>query len=160
MNKRGWGWPSLINQSDIWIDKDKNVWKISEMDRPYAERVYRSLLAPRRATGILNAVSIRAFSCAGPTEGTMAGDLFDRELNVLLEAQDDPIRWMKSTPLVEALYTRVWGPEPEEPVEDVVHLVTLKVKAPPGTDIFDITCALEEAIEPLTYDIEITNVTT
>lgn len=155
-----WDWSSLLHQSDVWVDKDKNTRKISEMDRPYAERVYRFLLAPRRAKGILAAISTQSFLCEGPTPGTMAADLFDRELDALLESQDDPVQWMKSTPLVAALYARAWGPEPEESTEDVVHLITLKVKASSGDDLFDITSALEEAIEPLAYDIEITNVTT
>lgn len=128
-----WDWSFLLHQETVWVDSSENVRKISEMDTSHAENVYRFLLSPRRAEGILRMISASAFAAQGPTEGTAASDAYERELDRLLEAQNNPVQWMKELPLVKALYARVWGPGPEpveEPAEDV-QLVLLKVKTPP-----------------------------
>lgn len=149
----------LLYQDEIWVDGQNRVHRIGEMNTRHAQNAYRYLTDPRCANLYLD--SVLSSYLSGPTpSGDAATDAYEGELARLERASENPVAWIKSSPLAEALRGRGWGsPEPEvkeepEPERQEV-LILVRVKIGHDADPIPVGFDIEEALEKLPYDIEI-----
>lgn len=103
----------LLHQSEIWIDADGNTHQIPDMEIRHARNVIR--LLERKAAQIHDAESWDYVSGPGPS-GDVACDAFEAEMERFMSA--DPLEWVRSTDLVQALYQRIGEPVPGAPAPD------------------------------------------
>lgn len=96
-------WPDLLNQGEIWIDREGRRLAISEMNPTHCQNVRNFLM--RNSGGFLSAVYHRVLNGPQPS-GDMASDGFDGILAELEEASRDPIAWITGQPLLVALAAR------------------------------------------------------
>lgn len=151
--------PSRINllyQDEVWVDGQERVHRISEMDIRHAQNTYRYLTDLRCAKLYLDSV-LSSYMTGPATSGDMATDAYEGELAQLEQAEKNPVAWIKSLPLAEALQERGWGrtePEVKKPSHREI-LVLVKVKIGHDADVNPVEYDIEKALEELPYEIEI-----
>jgi hypothetical protein len=95
----------LLDQKEIWVDRQGVSHKVAEMDPRYAGNVVRFL--ERQAEGIADRYCFAMLSVPLPDGGTEAYDIvtsdFERTMDEVL---DDSRSWLQRTPLVRALTER------------------------------------------------------
>lgn len=103
----------LLYQSEIWIDADGHTHQIADMETRHARNVIRML--ERKANHFHSAANWGYVSGPGPS-GDAACDAFNAEMDRFMDA--DPLEWIRSSDLVQALYERIGEPVPGQADEE------------------------------------------
>lgn len=153
----GYGTAGLIYQDEVWVDGQKRIHKVEAMEIRHAQNVYRYLLEGDRPLMLLDSVLNSILGGPAPN-GEMAQDALDSETERLMQMRDKPREWLKQQPLLVALQARGWGqPEPKAKPRQRELLVLVRVKLAPDADSIPVQFDIEEALERLGYDLEVTD---
>lgn len=147
---------SLVFQDEIWVDGQKRVHRIADMDIHHARNTHKYLTGHRVARMCLDSISAAYLSGPMPS-GDVAVDGYESGLRELEEAERNPVEWIRSTPLAQALAERGWGNstgEVKKPDSREIPVV-LKVRIKDGDNADVVEHDIRNALEALPYDIEI-----
>ena len=150
----------LINQNEVWVDGNKKIHRIAEMDIMHARNLVRYLTEGDRprmtVSGVLNACM------SGPVpRGDVAQDGFDSMIEHLMHVHESQRRareWLLEQPLLKALTERAAAiyekPVKVKPEYREVAIV-VKVKVAVDFDATVLEYEVEDALRPLGYDLEV-----
>lgn len=95
----------LLDQGEIWIDKEKVEHRIEDMDGRYASNTYNYL--KRSHKQIAQQYLLHLMDLRGP-EGEMASEAFEQAIEVEIDKiTQAPFLWLLDKPLMKALARRV-----------------------------------------------------
>lgn len=116
----------LLGQGEIWVDSQGTTYKISEMEPRYVHNVRSYLLRNGRA---LAEQAYHRVAFGMQPSGDMACDAVDAILEELLDAIENPGRWLERSELVQALDARIAPPVPDSPAVSYVDEVKGRLMA-------------------------------
>jgi hypothetical protein len=141
----------LLGQREIWVDTHGSTHRIQDMDRRYCENVYGYLLRNGRA---IAEQTYHRVAFGPQPNGEVACDTVDAILEELLDATQNPDRWLMDRPLMQALAERIesFG---ERPGATYDVMVVLKLNVPVNRGADGIRRSLEKALDGLPYGCEV-----
>jgi len=96
----------FLDDPDWWTDNQKNRHAIKDMPGDYAQNIFNLLV--RKAGPLAAAYSLHLASITPPDEGTVASDVFEREVTEETAAMEANVyQWLINKPLMQSLRWRI-----------------------------------------------------